>query len=399
MRLIPSDPDVQTLVLRIENGDIDLQPDFQRGEIWSIPKRQKLIDSILRSWHVPPLHVILEETEQRTSVLDGQQRLAAIRDFVRDRISVDGFIRPTDVALERLDGLRFSELPPDVRRKFLQFPLRLFTITDYEVAEPSELFYRLNQPTSLTAAEQRNAFFGVARRQVKSLVEDAEDAGLSSGLFGFSNARMAYDDVIAKVLYLLDAGTLREKITSSALADKYRSGEPFNEDSVVLMRGALKALGEVRYQVQPNAKLNKATAQSWLTFLAVCGFYAPNFLRENAAAEFFLLFEEARHLAIKADKERQSNIFSVRLGREFATNALYAYESRSTARVADVSSVVIRDLTIWLFFLVFAEERHLDLPAMSLEKTKLKAFVKKASSVQYASLEWLADDLDWGTRL
>ena len=58
MRLLPSDPDVETIVGRIKNGDIDLQPEFQRGEVWSKLKKQRLIDSILRDWHVPPIHVI-----------------------------------------------------------------------------------------------------------------------------------------------------------------------------------------------------------------------------------------------------------------------------------------------------------------------------------------------------
>src|SRR5262249_53423944 len=47
-----------TIVSRINSGDINLQPHFQRGEVWSEAKRQKLIDSILRDWRVPPIHVI-----------------------------------------------------------------------------------------------------------------------------------------------------------------------------------------------------------------------------------------------------------------------------------------------------------------------------------------------------
>lgn len=60
---------------------MDLQPDFQRGEIWTIQKKQKLIDSILRGWKIPPIHVI-HNAQSVDEVLDGQQRLAAIRDFL-----------------------------------------------------------------------------------------------------------------------------------------------------------------------------------------------------------------------------------------------------------------------------------------------------------------------------
>lgn len=40
MRLLPSDPDIQTIVARIKGGDINLQPDFQRGEVWGSPKKE-----------------------------------------------------------------------------------------------------------------------------------------------------------------------------------------------------------------------------------------------------------------------------------------------------------------------------------------------------------------------
>jgi uncharacterized protein with ParB-like and HNH nuclease domain len=71
MRLLPSDPDVATIVARIEKNDINLQPEFQRGEVWSTSKKQKLIDSILRDWHVPPIHVIEVKGSGQQEVLDG----------------------------------------------------------------------------------------------------------------------------------------------------------------------------------------------------------------------------------------------------------------------------------------------------------------------------------------
>ena len=173
VQLQPSDPDVQTIVGRIRSGDLDLQPEFQRGEVWTVAKKRRLIDSILRKWHVPPIHVVVDE-EGRQVVLDGQQRLVSIRDFVNGEFRVDGSIEPTDPLIKRLDGLLYETLPPEVRRGFDQFTIRVFRITDYSPAEPGELFFRLNQMTYLTAAEQRNAFFGPVRQQVKNLVEKLE---------------------------------------------------------------------------------------------------------------------------------------------------------------------------------------------------------------------------------
>ena len=80
MKCQTTELEIETIVNRIKNDDMDLQPDFQRGEIWAQQKKKKLIDSILRGWRIPPIHVVLN-SKSIDEVLDGQQRLAAIRDF------------------------------------------------------------------------------------------------------------------------------------------------------------------------------------------------------------------------------------------------------------------------------------------------------------------------------
>jgi uncharacterized protein with ParB-like and HNH nuclease domain len=75
--MLPSDPDIETIVGRIKSGELDLQPDFQRGEVWPDSKKRRLIDTILREWHVPPIHVVENSGSYTQEVLDGQQRLVS----------------------------------------------------------------------------------------------------------------------------------------------------------------------------------------------------------------------------------------------------------------------------------------------------------------------------------
>src|SRR5882762_8225451 len=151
MKMVGFDPDLSTIVSRIKNGDLDLQPDFQRGEVWGDPKKRRLIDTILREWHVPPIHVIELENSACQVVLDGQQRLVAIRDFVEGKITIDGTIQPSSEEIARLNGFTYETLPPEWRRRFDRYTLRVIRIVDYTTDEPAELFYRLNQPTNLTS--------------------------------------------------------------------------------------------------------------------------------------------------------------------------------------------------------------------------------------------------------
>lgn len=63
MKLMPWDPDLRTIVDRIDGKTIELQPNFQRQEIWPIVKKRKLIDTILRNWSMPPVFFVVLKDE------------------------------------------------------------------------------------------------------------------------------------------------------------------------------------------------------------------------------------------------------------------------------------------------------------------------------------------------
>ena len=80
--LTSSDWTTETIVNQIMKGNIDLDPDFQRREAWTDIRRSRFIESLFMGLPVPQL-VLAEREEQRGTymVLDGKQRLLAIRRF------------------------------------------------------------------------------------------------------------------------------------------------------------------------------------------------------------------------------------------------------------------------------------------------------------------------------
>ncbi|MBD2864645.1 DUF262 domain-containing protein [Paenibacillus oceani] len=348
MRLIPSDPDIYTIVQRIKNGDIDLQPDFQRGEVWSDIKKKRLIDSILRDWHVPPIHVVEVFETRRQEVLDGQQRLVAIRDFVEGKFTIDGFIEPLDRNIQEIHGYKYLQLPEVWRRRFDQFTIRLFKITDYRPEEPGELFFRLNQPTNLTSAEQRNAFFGPARQQIKELVDSFDKYGLTEEVLKFSNSRMAYDDIIAKLCYTLEIGTLYEKIKANDITNKYRSQDRFEDSAMLRAQESIKALGKACLYFDPSIRFNKATLYSWLCFIAEMESMEAIFSNIEILGDYISYFENIRQV----NKQPLFNLFSSNYQElaQYEEHLLQIFNDRASSRVADVSSIVTRDLILWIFF-------------------------------------------------
>lgn len=347
MRLLPSDPDVETIISRIETDDLNLQPDFQRGEVWTRVKKQRLVDSILRDWHVPPIHVIEITSTRRQEVLDGQQRLVAIRDFYRNDFPVDGSIEPIDPLIIKLGGLKYRDLPDDARRQFNQFTIRIFRIVDYKSSEPAELFFRLNQPTNLTSAEQRNAFFGPVREQIKGLVDSLGQFGLDKSFLGFSNSRMAYDDVLSRVALSVERGTIGEKIAATDLVELYRTDSFFSQSTEAKVRDALRLLGQAGQARKHHPRFNKATMYSWLIFVIRANSHQFTHQIDSAMlAKLLEFFEDQRFsTSLGAGPDMPQMIGGL------STEWIFqVYEDRSTSRVADVSSVILRDMAIWFIF-------------------------------------------------
>lgn len=369
MRLIGSDPDIETIVARIQANDLNLQPDFQRGEVWTRAKKQKLIDSVLREWHVPPIHVIELPQTRRQEVLDGQQRLVAIRDFAHNQFPVDGDIEPISNEIRALSGMLYRDLPPDVRRQFNQFTIRVFRIVDYETSEPAELFYRLNQPTNLTSAEQRNAFFGPVREQIKELVLYLDKLGLNREFLGFSNSRMAYDDVLCRVALAAERQSIAEKISSGDLIELYRENQRLSDSTVQLIRHALELMALASKANTYRPKFNKATIFTWLIFL-IRLIKLFGIERDGVWLSMFLHnFEETRIGAKRSQLEGKQQKLSNIADTEFLFSM---YDDRSTSRVADTSSVILRDVVVWMSFSDFAAAaglyRSVEIPPLQLRK-------------------------------
>ena len=149
----PADPDIETILRRIEEKDLILRPDFQRASVWDNTKKSRLVESLLLNLPVPPCFLAEDEAGVRV-VVDGQQRLRSVDDFYHGRFALSGL-----QVLKDLNGKKWSELPPKLDRKILQRVIRTLVISHH--SNPGirfEIFERLNSGGDpLTEQEIRNA--------------------------------------------------------------------------------------------------------------------------------------------------------------------------------------------------------------------------------------------------
>ena len=188
--------------------EIDMDPVYQRqGEVWSIYKRQLLIDSILNDFDLPKIYVH-EYSQPRVdssgarrlyALVDGKQRLGAIFSFMENQIPLaDDFVlyRNPDA---KLGGMTFNELaeryPAVIARfKATSLPVQIIRTDDVELIE--EMFSRLNEAVPLNAPEKRNAFKGPAPAAARAVAQHA----FFTEKLPFSNSRYRHLDLAAKFL-------------------------------------------------------------------------------------------------------------------------------------------------------------------------------------------------------
>lgn len=258
-------PDIRSILFQLEEKEIDLDPEFQRGDVWNTQKQQLLIDTIMRGWEIPPIFFIKNADRDIKEVLDGHQRLRAIKSFFLGYFKFNGGFHPHDADLKQLDGLKYKDFPEPMKKRFRTFPLRTFLISDYAESEPFELFYRLNQNMQLTSAERRNTLFGVARNTTKIIVENMISLGCSADTIGFNNTRLGYNDVIARVLLSLEKGAIDKKINDSEITERYRNERDFDKvhiDKLVnVLNVTMSTIGLIG-----KVKFNKPTLYSYLLF-------------------------------------------------------------------------------------------------------------------------------------
>ncbi|MFM4821279.1 DUF262 domain-containing protein [Aeromonas hydrophila] len=381
MKINTTDPDMRTIFSRIKEGSLDLQPDFQRAEVWKIPKKKLLIDTILRGWQVPPVHVILNDESYIQEVLDGQQRLSAIRDFMSDDFKVDGKIEPLDDDILSLDGLTYSKLPEKVKNRFDRSAIRVFEIVEYNQGEPGELFNRLNESLKLTSAEKRNAYVGELRKQIKSLVTYLDECGLDKSFLGFSNQRMAYHDMFIKLCYMLEKKSIIASYTEKQLNDRARDDTPFNDSIIESVKDAIFTLKVAKDSLDlqnETIHVTKATLISWLYFLAdqiARNNNVDKTLLINSLSRNFIYFEVLRNNFRLNNEiinsESYGNVFSVR-------ELLGLFNVRSVSRVMTAGSLLIRDFIISIFSSIH-DDRYLEF--QSYKKSELNRAIKIISDI------------------
>lgn len=253
-----------------DRNELELAPKFQRRSVWDPKARSYLMDTILQGKPIPKIYMRqLVNTKTRLTfreIVDGQQRLRSVFDFLKDGFPI------LKVHNETYANMRFSELDEDAQRSILQYEFTVDLLQDIPDNEVYEVFARLNTyAITLNAQELRHArHFGDFRTCVYELSQEFMTFWQTSGIFTPKNIlRMVEAEYVSDLLISMAEGI---KPKERRLLDKYYKDwdEKFPSRKIFekRFREVIDTIGGIMEDILPQSNL-KSTRLFYPFFLAI----------------------------------------------------------------------------------------------------------------------------------
>ncbi|TCO65099.1 DUF262 domain-containing protein [Actinocrispum wychmicini] len=180
IRVTTSAFSVRNILDQIDEGALELAPDFQRGKVWRAEQKSLLVESLLLQIPLPAFY-FAEDADGVFHVVDGLQRLSTLHAFVRGpKFALRGL-----EYLHDANGRQFDELDMQWQRRVNNTQLVVNVI---DPTTPTDVMYdifkRINTGgTPLNAQEIRHCMSKPRSRAIlKQMTHTSEFSRATNGL-------------------------------------------------------------------------------------------------------------------------------------------------------------------------------------------------------------------------
>jgi len=280
---------VSAVMSWLKLGTINLNPDYQRDSVWKKEQKVYLIDTILKGYDIPKLY-ILKLKDDTYDVVDGQQRIRTLNEFIEDEFSLSASGYEGEYS-----GKKFSQLPPKVRGSIDEFELHIVELTGDRWTDEviRDIFLRLQKGTPLNPAEKRRALTG----GVATVVSELAESSFFSDCSQISDSRFGYEDAAAKILHLVFEGE-KHGLKAAAIAKTYKVNKDLSSGDK-RVQGIKRSMNYLAKAMSGNPYFKKYSALSVTTAMVELMERYSFKDREDDVAALLTAIEERR---LKNDK-------------------------------------------------------------------------------------------------
>jgi len=292
--------------------------EFQRGEVWGLDRKQKLIDSMLRGYNINTIF-LRQLSDGKYECLDGQQRLkTTLKEFLNNKFPINPKFSP-----EFNRKVFYQQLPEALKAKIKSYIIYaiIFYTTDDE--ETCKIFLRLQEGLPLNSAEKLNAMIGCLRNEILALTCHPFIKNL-----GIKNQRFTHRYILAQ-LYLI---VLRNQITDAKfrqLQEIYSTYRKTRSPETVT-HAMRRILNFLENQFGDDAQVIRFNAD-FISLCLLAKHLLENYATDSLASdlkEFFIQFAVKVGKVESSEKEEDAPYYDYRTYRKTSADTKASMEKR-----------------------------------------------------------------------
>lgn len=280
----PKPLSLDMIISRLENEEIDLMPDFQRkAGLWSPEKKSQLIESLLLRIPLPAFYFD-GSNNSKWVVIDGLQRLTALKEFFVDdesKLRLQGL-----EFLKELEGATIDDMPRAYVRRMKETQVIIYIINPgAPINLKYNIFKRINTGgLELEPQEIRHALYqGFPARYLKELA-NLEEFKQATG-YSVKTDRMLDREFVLRFLTFYGLGVLEYKgsidlFLNAGMEMLNRKGFEKTDAGrikirfVMVLNVSKEIFGKFAFRRMPDLckrrPISKALFETWTCILAEC---------------------------------------------------------------------------------------------------------------------------------
>lgn len=222
-----------------ETGKLIIDSSYQRRRVWLDQDNVRLIETILMNYIVPevflwPASVDPETGDSITHIVDGQQRIAAIIDYIEGKYKLTKKYLLDDSVSERCGDKYFADLSDEDKSQIWTYKLSTVDIDkSWSIEQIKKMFYRLNLTDyDLKGQEKRNSLDSAFGSKAELLAQN--DFWRKVRVFSANDYRRMKDTEYCCSIYILAAEGVVDQTNDVKINQYYDDfKESFDEDKAL----------------------------------------------------------------------------------------------------------------------------------------------------------------------